>query len=58
MLEVYPNPTEGVLYIRGIEQAEYSVMDMLGREVEQGKGSVINISGQSRGMYMLQIKQE
>ncbi|MFM2101463.1 MAG: hypothetical protein RIR05_449, partial [Bacteroidota bacterium] len=25
---------------------------------EQGKGSVINISGQSRGMYMLQIKQE
>ena len=58
VLEVYPNPTEGVLYIRGIEQAEYSVMDMLGREVEQGKGSVINISGQSRGMYMLQIKQE
>ncbi|NBU00250.1 MAG: T9SS C-terminal target domain-containing protein, partial [Betaproteobacteria bacterium] len=42
------------MYIRGIEQAEYSVMDMLGREVEQGKGSVINISGQSRGMYMLQ----
>jgi hypothetical protein len=58
VVEVYPNPTEGVLNIRGIAHAEYSVMDMMGRVVEQGKGSVINISGQARGMYMLQIKQE
>jgi hypothetical protein len=34
---VYPNPTEGMVWVRGLEfEARYSILDVLGREMESG----------------------
>jgi hypothetical protein len=54
---VYPNPTEGMVWVRGLEfEARYSILDVLGREMESGiifSDEKINLGHFKSGVYTL-----
>lgn len=54
-LNVYPNPTTGIVNIdaEGIENVE--VMDMTGRTVMTANGSTVDMSALNNGVYMLRV---
>lgn len=60
---VYPNPTNSILYVEtqsvvSPQQTEYRVFNLTGQQILSGKavGTLqINFSGQSKGMYVLQV---
>ena len=57
---VYPNPTDGILHISGTDTnvCKYRLYSVDGRLVQEGSvsDSVIDISGQVKGMYILKIE--
>ncbi|SFZ93432.1 Por secretion system C-terminal sorting domain-containing protein [Flaviramulus basaltis] len=57
-INVYPNPTLETIYIKSsIPISELSIFDLLGKEMVKNKNSQqINLSGLSRGIYILQVK--
>ena len=62
-VSVYPNPTNSILYVEtqsvvSPQQTEYRVFNLTGQQILSGKavGTLqINFSGQSKGMYVLQV---
>lgn len=52
---VYPNPTQDVLMIQGIEAQALRVYDLQGRMLLQQEGTQIGVSQLSEGTYLLQI---
>ena len=51
---VYPNPTQGKLFIAGLSSvATISVSDIMGREVMQTTGTIVDISQLNQGVYLL-----
>ena len=52
---VYPNPTQDVLMIQGIEAQALRVYDLQGRMLLQQEGTQIGVSQVSKGTYLLQI---
>ncbi len=61
-INVYPNPTSGLLYLEGLvdhEVAEIAIYDMTGKKVKrQGapEGNVtIDINELNKGIYLLQV---
>ena len=52
---VYPNPTQDVLMIQGIEAQALRVYDLQGRMLLQQEGTQIGVSQLSKGTYLLQI---
>ena len=52
---VYPNPTQDVLMIQGIEAQPLRVYDLQGRMLLQQEGTQIGVSQLSEGTYLLQI---
>ncbi len=52
---VYPNPTQDILMIRGIESQELRVYDLQGRLVKRETGTQVGVSNLSEGTYLLQI---
>lgn len=63
-IEIYPNPTTGVLYVRLPEMGATSVtvMDITGKTIaqQQVKGGVqqmlqFDLSGQAKGVYMIKL---
>ena len=60
-LEVYPNPTSDVLYLKNLpcERVEYSIFNVLGQEVTAGAScGTLSVTGLEKGLYFLQIKGE
>jgi PKD repeat protein len=61
---VYPNPTEGLINISGLNEIilDYKVVDLMGKVVSSGKinaeHSSINISELSKGIYFFKIEEE
>lgn len=64
LLQVYPNPTDGKLYIKcskpTTDRVDWSIHDVLGRPIQQGWwnesqqiNEVINLVGNSPGYYLL-----
>lgn len=57
---VYPNPTDGILHISGTDTnvCRYRLYSVDGRLAQEGSvsDSVIDISGQVKGMYILKIE--
>ena len=51
--DIYPNPTIGVAHLS--TESNYQVMNSLGQEVVSGKGNSIDLSNQSKGIYILQV---
>ena len=52
---VYPNPTQDMLMIQGIEAQPLRVYDLQGRMLLQQEGTQIGVSQLSKGTYLLQI---
>ena len=52
---VYPNPTQDILYIKGIESQPLRVYDLQGRVLQVGNGNQLTVSNLSSGTYLLQI---
>ena len=59
-MNVYPNPTDGILYIGGenMNMVKYSLYSIDGRLVQQDNitTSQIDISKQPKGAYLLKIE--
>jgi len=58
---VYPNPSNDKIYLKGIEEAEFVIVDLTGKEMIHGIASSnrsIDISPLSVGSYLMNIKSE
>jgi hypothetical protein len=54
---VFPNPTDGVLYLRGVqEHAAVAVYNTFGQRVARGTGPVINLGKLAAGMYLVDVE--
>jgi hypothetical protein len=56
-ISIYPNPVKDILYIKTTENLSYTIVNMLGQEVERGNttGNGINVSDFKTGLYMIQF---
>ena len=57
-LEVYPNPTNGILQINGIENGQLRVLSLTGQLVYDkfyNKGDEIDLTSVKTGLYFLQM---
>ncbi len=52
---VYPNPTQDILYVKGIENTILRVYDMQGQLLQTAEGDKVTVSALSTGTYLLQI---
>lgn len=52
---VYPNPTQDMLYINGIEAQTLRVYDLQGHMVVTTVGTEVNVAPLSMGTYLLQV---
>ena len=52
---VYPNPTQDVLMIQGIEAQTLRVYDMQGRLLKVENGTQVSVGNLAEGTYLLQI---
>ena len=52
---VYPNPTQDVLIIQGVQAQVLRVYDMQGKLVITERGTQVHVSDLSNGIYLLQI---
>ena len=52
---VYPNPTQDVLMIQGVEAQALRVYDLQGRLLMQEEGTQVSVSNLAEGTYLLQI---
>ncbi len=52
---VYPNPTQDVLMVQGIESQTLRVYDLQGRLLQTENGTQIGVSSLPEGTYLLQI---
>lgn len=58
-VQVYPNPATGQLYITGLEKAKVSLFSTDGKlimEQENYKGTALNVSNLTSGIYILNIQ--
>ncbi|MGE4289524.1 MAG: endonuclease [Salinivirgaceae bacterium] len=54
-IRVYPNPTSNVLYVDGTKDASYSIINILGRQVQEGESGdeAIDVSALPQGKYII-----
>ena len=52
---VYPNPTQDMLMIQGIEPQTLRVYDMQGRLLKAENGTQVSVGNLAEGTYLLQI---
>lgn len=52
---VYPNPTQDVLYIQGIEAQILRIFNMKGNMLQTTEGTQVSVSHLPTGTYLLQI---
>lgn len=54
-LVIYPNPTQDILYINGIEAQALRVYDLQGRMLKMTIGTEVDVAELPLGTYLLQI---
>ena len=52
---VYPNPTQDVLMIQGIEAQALRIYDLQGRLLKSAIGTQVNVGHLAEGTYLLQV---
>lgn len=52
---VYPNPTQDILMIQGVEEQPLRVYDLQGRLLQTENGTQISVGNLAEGTYLLQI---
>lgn len=56
-ISIYPNPTEGLINIIGINSGTFEIMDLSGRIVKAGNtSSTIDLTAISSGIYMIVLR--
>ena len=56
VVTVYPNPFNDMLYIKGLENADFEIFAIDGKRVDAGKTSAqLNLGHLSKGMYLLKL---
>ena len=58
IVSVYPNPSENQLFIDGIKQANYTLVNAQGQIILQGTGNKIETSSIATGWYLLNVSGE
>jgi len=56
--EVYPNPTNDILYIKGKNIENIMIVDLAGRVIGNYKSFVIDVSNYNKGIYFVKIYSE
>ena len=54
-LQVYPNPTQGLVYVENADGQEIKLYDALGNLVGQTRENYIDLSAYPNGMYLLRV---
>jgi hypothetical protein len=54
-VNVFPNPSKGMVYIEAKNIVFIYIYDIAGTKVYEGKGSSLDLSGLSRGFYIMEI---
>ena len=54
-LEIYPNPSNGVFYLKNSTQQSYEVRNALGQLVFSGNDAVIDLSEEENGVYLVRM---
>jgi hypothetical protein len=57
-LQVYPNPTTGVVTIANADGAEVKVYNLSGELLHRSRESCVDLSGYPSGVYLLRIGDE
>lgn len=58
-VQIYPNPTTGIVSISGVDDAVISVYDISGRLINSlVNGNIIDLSSQSNGIYLIKIQKD
>lgn len=58
-VSIYPNPSSGKLYLSGITNHDYLIMDSTGRIIQQGKQQpTLDITSIPAGMYIIRLFNE
>lgn len=52
-IQIYPNPAQNILYIKGAQGLEYRIVDIIGTTKLNGADSEIDISDLSEGIYFI-----
>jgi hypothetical protein len=52
---IYPNPTQDILIIKGIENQSLRVYDLQGKMILHEHGTEVHVSHLATGTYLLQI---
>jgi len=55
ILQLYPNPTENFINIKGGECMDWQVMDVMGKNIKHGKSDKIDISDCGVGLYFINL---
>jgi len=59
-ISVYPNPTNSILYVNGMENANIQLFDLTGKLLinQQNADNQINVSSLQNGIYSIKITNE
>ena len=57
-IAVYPNPASSIFNIENHKGEEWKVLDVVGDVVMQGHSSEVNLSGYSKGVYILTVREK
>jgi len=60
-IQIFPNPTSGMVFINGVDDAEISVYDISGKLIINNSvidGNTIDLSSQSNGIYLIKIRKD
>jgi len=55
-LKLYPNPTNGLVYIDAQDLQSYEVYNLLGQRLMSGNSEVINLQDVSNGTYIVKVR--
>jgi subtilisin family serine protease len=55
-IRLYPNPADEVLYIAGPEGVRWQVLDLQGRAVAEGMGTIAQLAHVSAGVYVIVLE--
>lgn len=57
-ISLYPNPTNGILYVDAENLQKVEVLNLLGQKVQSQGGSTIDLSGLGNGVYFVKVTDE
>jgi hypothetical protein len=55
-INIYPNPTNGTITVEGEHIMSIQIIDAHGQLIKQTESAVINLSGEAKGIYFIQVK--